>query len=111
MNKAERLLLHDSEMTHAMVFTGVLEENETTKLWRVENSWSETGGEKGYLAMTDDWFGEYVFEVAVDKKYLPAEILAVLDQEPKVLPAWDPMGALARCVSFPDIRTVDPPKL
>jgi bleomycin hydrolase len=110
MTKGERLLYHDSEMTHAMVFTGVLEETEKTKLWRVENSWSETGGEKGYLAMTDDWFGEYVFEVAIDKKYLPAEILAVLDQQPKVLPAWDPMGALARCSSC-DIPTVQCAKL
>jgi len=45
--------------------------------------------------MTDDWFSEYVFEVAVDKKYIPATIIQVLSQQPKVLPAWDPMGALA----------------
>jgi len=49
----------------------------------------------GYLLMTDDWFSEYVFEIAVDKKYIPTAVLEVLSQEPKVLPAWDPMGALA----------------
>lgn len=97
MTKAERLQYQDSLMTHAMVLTGVLEEDNKTKLWRIENSWSETGGEKGYLAMTDDWFTEYVYEVAIDKKYLPPEILEVLKQEPKMLPAWDPMGALAVC--------------
>lgn len=45
--------------------------------------------------MTDDWFSEYVYEVVIHKKYLPAEILAILDQKPIVLPAWDPMGSLA----------------
>lgn len=49
----------------------------------------------GYLIMTDDWFSEYVYEVVVDKKFLSDEVLEVLQQEPVVLPAWDPMGALA----------------
>lgn len=50
----------------------------------------------GYLIMTDDWFSEYVYEVVVDKKFLTSEVLEVMDQEPVVLPAWDPMGALAQ---------------
>lgn len=45
--------------------------------------------------MTDDWFSEYVYEVVVDKKFLPADVLEVMQHEPVVLPAWDPMGALA----------------
>lgn len=45
--------------------------------------------------MTDEWFSEYVYEVVVDRKHVPEEVLAVLEQEPIVLPAWDPMGALA----------------
>ncbi|TNN60205.1 Bleomycin hydrolase [Liparis tanakae] len=49
----------------------------------------------GYLIMTDDWFSEYVYEVVVDKKYLSDDVLAVMKEEPVVLPAWDPMGALA----------------
>ena len=49
----------------------------------------------GYMSMTDDWFSEYVFEVVVDKKHVPPAMLDILNQQPKVLPAWDPMGALA----------------
>lgn len=45
--------------------------------------------------MTDEWFSEYVYEVVVDKKLLPPEVLDVMQQDPIVLPAWDPMGALA----------------
>lgn len=45
--------------------------------------------------MTDDWFSEYVYEVVVDKKFVTSETLEVMKQDPIVLPAWDPMGALA----------------
>ena len=49
----------------------------------------------GYIVMTDEWFTEYVFEIVVDRKFVPESVLAVLQREPVVLPAWDPMGALA----------------
>ncbi|XP_010114491.1 PREDICTED: bleomycin hydrolase, partial [Chlamydotis macqueenii] len=99
MNKAERLVFGESMMTHAMVLTAVTEKDgqeEAFEKWRVENSWGEDRGNKGYLIMTDDWFSEYVYEVVVDKKHVPEDILAVMEQEPIVLPAWDPMGALAK---------------
>ena len=41
--------------------------------------------------MTDEWFDEYMFRLVVDKKYVPAEILALLSKKPVQLPAWDPM--------------------
>ena len=66
-----------------------------TEKWRVENSWGDDKGDKGYLMMTDEWFSEFVYEVVVDKKFVPEEILKVLEQEPVMLPPWDPMGALA----------------
>ncbi|XP_022451392.2 bleomycin hydrolase isoform X3 [Delphinapterus leucas] len=98
MNKAERLTFGESLMTHAMTFTAVSEKDDQEGAfvkWRVENSWGEDHGHKGYLCMTDEWFSEYVYEVVVDRKHVPEEVLAVLEQEPIVLPAWDPMGALA----------------
>lgn len=49
----------------------------------------------GYLIMTDEWFSEYVYEVVVDKKFVSTEVMEVMQQEPVILPAWDPMGALA----------------
>lgn len=61
----------------------------------MENSWGEDRGEKGYLIMTSDWFKEFVFEVVVDKSIVPKEVLQVFEQNPIVLPAWDPMGTLA----------------
>lgn len=96
LSKADRLIYGESAMTHAMVFTAVdVDENGKVRKLRVENSWGEEKGEKGYLIMTSDWFKEYNYEVAVDKKYVPQEVLDVFQMKPIVLPAWDPMGTLA----------------
>lgn len=94
--KEDRLIYGDSAMTHAMVFTGVSynSEGKVEKL-RVENSWGEDRGDKGYHVLTAYWFKEFGFEVVVDKKFVPAEVMAVFQQEPVLLPAWDPMGCLA----------------
>ena len=96
LDKAGRLDYHETQMTHAMLFTGVDLMGETPRRWRVENSWGDANGEKGFYTMTDSWFDEYVFEIAAHKSALPPELRAALDLEPIVLPAWDPMGALAR---------------
>lgn len=96
LDKAGRLNYGHSQMTHAMVLTGVdLDGDEKPVKWRVENSWGTDFGDKGYMQMTDRWFEEYLYEVAISKKYLSPELLAVLETEPVVLPPWDPMGALA----------------
>jgi len=97
LDKAARLDYGDSEMTHAMVITGVdLDEKGNPKKWRVENSWGAAIGDQGYMYMMNEWFDEYLYEVIVRKEYLPPELTKVLDTEPVVLPFWDPMGKLAR---------------
>lgn len=98
MSKAERLIYGDSLMTHAMVFTGVgLDDKGNVSKFRVENSWGESrGGDKGYLVMTADWFRQYGYEVCVDKKYVSEDVMKVFNTKPIVLPAWDPMGSLAK---------------
>ncbi|CAL8091222.1 unnamed protein product [Orchesella dallaii] len=96
LKKSERMLYGESKMTHAMVFTAVsVDDNGVPTKWRVENSWGEDRGEKGYLVMSADWFKEFVFEVVVDKQYVSADVLKAFEQTPIVLPAWDPMGSLA----------------
>ncbi|HLH74330.1 MAG TPA: C1 family peptidase, partial [Chloroflexota bacterium] len=95
LNKADRLMYGETQMTHAMLFTGVDIVDGKARRWRVENSWGEEGGQKGFYTMNDTWFDEYTFEIAARKSYLSPELQAALDQKPIVLPAWDPMGALA----------------
>jgi bleomycin hydrolase len=95
LDKAERLVHHETLMTHAMLFTGVDVVDGKPRRWRVENSWGDEKADSGFWTMNDSWFGEHVFEIAVRRSALPAELQARLDDEPIVLPAWDPMGALA----------------
>lgn len=49
-------------MTHAMVISGVHLDVKTGKpiRYKVENSWGEASGDKGYFVMTDAWFEQYV---------------------------------------------------
>ena len=97
LDKEERVRFGESAMNHAMAFVGVdvADDGTTTRRWRVENSWGAKIADKGYFTMSDDWFSEYVYEVAVPKAMLPAEYQAALAEPAISLPAWDPMGALA----------------
>lgn len=95
LSKAERLQYGDSLMTHAMLLVGVDIAEGDVRRWRVENSWGDEKADKGFYTMNDSWFDDYVFEVAVHVDRLPAEYRKALKGEPQVLPAWDPMGALA----------------
>jgi len=96
MNKAERLMYGHSQMTHAMVFTGVdLDRSNKPVKWRVENSWSAEPGDKGYFQMTDAWFDQYMYEAVVEKSLLSEELLAALSKPAIELEPWDPMGSLA----------------
>ncbi|MDA8265100.1 MAG: C1 family peptidase [Actinomycetota bacterium] len=96
LDKSSRLLAHESQMTHAMLFTGVDRLDGVPRRWRVENSWGTDRGREGFYTMNDSWFDEYLFEIAARREMLPPELQAALEVEPTVLPAWDPMGSLAR---------------
>jgi bleomycin hydrolase len=96
LDKASRLEYHQTAMNHAMLFTGVDVIDDETRRWRVENSWgADNTGRKGFFVMNDSWFGEHTFEIAARRSALPPELRDAIDQEPIVLPAWDPMGSLA----------------
>lgn len=108
MSKTDRLITGESMMVHAMVFTGVdladadvtdsaaLPENPEINRWRVENSWGGDKADKGFWTMADNFFEPFVYEIAVHPRYLSEELRRGLETEPVALPAWDPMGALAR---------------
>ena len=97
LSKEQRVRFGNSAMDHAMAFAGVdvADDGTTTRRWRVENSWGDKIADKGYFTMSDDWFTEYVYEVAVPKALLPEEYQKALEEPAISLPAWDPMGALA----------------
>ncbi len=91
MNKEERVRIHASGSSHAMTLIAVDLRDEKPVKWMVENSWGADSGYKGNMIMTDAWFNEYMFRLVVEKKYVPAKLLALMDQKPVQLPSWDPM--------------------
>ena len=97
LDKAARLEYGESVMTHAMTIQGVnLDAEGVPTRWRIENSWGDDNGKKGYDVASAAWVDEYVYQVVVDKKYLTKEELDAYESEPIELAPWDPMGTLAR---------------
>ena len=98
MTKAEKLDSGESMMDHAMVITGVdIVDGKPTK-WKIENSWGEKPGFKGYFVMSDKWFDSFVYQAVINKKFLPDDLKKAYDEgkkNPIQLLPWDPMGALA----------------
>ena len=57
----------------------------------VDNSWGDAAGS---LAMTAEWFREYVYYVVIDKSYLHPSVLSIFEEtQPVEVDSWDPMGA------------------
>lgn len=94
MDKKQRIQTYTSGSSHAMTLIAVdLDDDGRPRKWMVENSWGADSGYKGNLIMTDEWFDNYMFRVVIEKKYVPQDILKMLEQKPIQLPAWDPMFA------------------
>jgi len=90
MDKKDALAFDNSTPDHAMVFTGVDVQNGVPDKWKVENSWGTKVGDKGWFTIGNKWFHQNVFEVIIDKRFVPPELLQLLNKKPVVLPPWDP---------------------
>ena len=95
IGKGKMLDYRESAMNHAMVLTGVNLEEEKPTRWKIENSWGEENGYKGYYVASDEWVDKYVYQAVINKKYLTEEQKKLLDKVPFELEPWDPMGTLA----------------
>ncbi|CAK5278538.1 unnamed protein product [Mycena citricolor] len=97
MNKAQRLEVGESIMTHAMVFTGVhLDEQGRAVRFKVENAWGTGVARQGWFTMGADWFEQWVYQIVVPKRFVPAELVKAFETGHRTeFKPWDPMGALA----------------
>ena len=90
LSKGDRLEYHDSFATHAMIFVGVnFDETGAPDRWKIENSWGEQAGKKGYFVCSEKYFREYVYEVIVRKKHLTEAQRALLEGEPRRIQPWE----------------------
>ncbi len=91
MDKKQRVMTHSSGSSHAMTLIAVDVKDGKPQKWMVENSWGPASGYKGNIIMTDEWFDEYMFRLVVERRFVPEDVLKMLEQKPVQLPAWDPM--------------------
>ena len=89
MGKKERLETRRACVSHAMTLTGFNEVDGQIDRWKIENSWGEENGEKGYFVMTQKWFEDYTYEAVINKKYLSDDLKQLSTQKPVQLTAWD----------------------
>lgn len=96
LSKAEELDYSQGAMNHAMVFTGFNLDEDKPNRYKIENSWGDANGLKGYYLATDTWFDRYVYQAVIHKNYLSEAQLKAWKEKPIVLKPWDPMGSLAK---------------
>ena len=92
MSKADRLRTGVGQVSHAMTLVGVDEDNGEVRQWKVENSWGDKSGSKGFYVMNNEWFNDYVYAVVVHKKYLTDKQKELAEGPITDLPAWDSLA-------------------
>ena len=92
IDKADGLAYLQQAPNHCMVFVGVNVANGKPDKWKVENSWGDKRGREGYWTITDSWFDANIYEMLVNKKFVPPELQKLSGGEPLVMPPWDPFS-------------------
>lgn len=87
MTKVDMMNCYDSYPNHSMVIIGVdLDENKKPLKWKIENSWDDSSDDDnsdyhydlpsdGYYTMSHEWFKQYVYNVTIQRVYVPQSIL------------------------------------
>lgn len=93
-DKTARFDYGESLPTHAMLISGVNLKDNKPVSWKIQNSWGDKVGHKGYFILGAKWFDEYTYETVVNKKYLTEDELNAYNQEPVVLPYYNAMNPI-----------------
>ncbi len=92
MSKADRIATGEGFATHDMTLVGVDEDHGEIRKWKVENSWGDKTGHKGFYEMSQAWFEDYVYDVVVRKEFLPKKLVELAEGPAVDLKPWDNIG-------------------
>ena len=73
---------------HCMLITGVNIVADKVDRWKIENSWGNKYGNKGYYVATDDWIDTYVHRIVINKRFLEKKHLEILKQDKIKMEKW-----------------------
>ena len=93
-DKAQRLLSRDASVSHAMTIVGVDLVKNKPRQWKVENSWGDKPGNKGYYTMSTGWFKQNGYMVVIRKDLLSETQHKALAKKPIEIPYWDHLNAM-----------------
>jgi bleomycin hydrolase len=92
MDRSQAITSFQTQSNHLQMFIGVdLVKGKPVK-WKLENSWGKQFGKNGLFMMSDGWFEEYLFTVMVRRKFVPSNILKLLEKKVKVIPFGAPFA-------------------
>ena len=90
MPKGAGLEYRSFASNHAVLLTGVnLDADGQPDRWKIENSWGEDVGEKGYFVCSEAYFRAYGYEAVIQKKHLSEAQKQMLEKPPILVNAWD----------------------
>lgn len=91
MTKEELVRSCEIKSYHAMAMAGVeVDKVDKPVKWVVENSFGTVRGWDGFVVIDGEWFDRYMFRMAVERRFVPENLLPLLDQKPKLLKSWNP---------------------
>ncbi len=99
-DKESRINARYSYPCHAMNLTGFNKQKDHVNFWKVENSWGDEIGKKGFFSMSDEWFRDNNFELIVDQKFLPEGLYEKAYNLDKIV--YDPYDPL--CLAFKKLK-------
>ncbi|MDR0955760.1 MAG: hypothetical protein LBM73_01380 [Candidatus Nomurabacteria bacterium] len=88
LSRADRSRTWERLTEHNMTIVGADEIDGKVRAWKLENSWGDDIGRKGYWAATDAWLDENCFGAVIAREFLPDDILRILQSEPIQLEPW-----------------------
>jgi bleomycin hydrolase len=95
MSKKEKMDCRSIQPSHAMLLVGVhCDANDKPVRWKVQNSW---GKETAFLTMSDEWFSQNVFEIAVPNYCCANDFTSEVDYNSiEYLKPWDLLSTVAQ---------------
>jgi bleomycin hydrolase len=92
ISRENRKRSHENTEDHAVLIIGADAPHGVARWYKIENSWGDKIGDKGFWAMSSAWADEYMSGAVIRRDLLPDEIANAINQKPIALDPWGEYG-------------------